>query len=103
MTVEEATQLVPSKFRYACQTYTIKISEKGDTFGTFDTLRNEIELFLSVEDDNGNYVPVNKEQFKSTYYHELGHCINFNWNTETDEAFAQAFANFMMEYLETKE
>lgn len=102
MTKEEAIKLVPSRFRIACEDYTVKITEKGDDFGTFDTIRNEIELFLNVKDDDGIYVEVSKQKFTATWYHELGHCLNYFWNTDVGEDFAQAFSTFMVEFNETK-
>ena len=103
MTKEEAEKLVPHKFRIACEDYTVKITENGDDFGTFDTINNEIELFLNVRDDDGHYIEITKQKFLATWYHELGHCINYCWNTETGEDFAQAFSNFMMQFNETKQ
>lgn len=103
MNLTEAEALVPKSFIIACHTITIKIEEKGDSFGEYDSLRNTITLFLEVSEDDGrHYVAQSKEQFLNTYWHEVYHVFNFFWNTEMDESLAQSFANFTCEYLNTK-
>lgn len=103
MQIEEAKKLVPSKFRIACEEYTVVIDEKGEDYGSFCDSTNEIRLSLNIYEGDNKWTEVSKTKFMSTWYHELGHCFNYYWNTETDEGFAQAFSAFMMEFNETKQ
>ena len=99
MTIEEAKVFIPKEFVIACNKITTKIVDEGEDFGSFDSLRNTINISLGVRDASGNLVIFTKEQVQNTYYHEVFHCFNYFFNTEMDEALAQTFANFMCEYL----
>jgi len=102
MTIKEAQAFIPREFTIACNKITINIVEEGEDFGSFDSLRNAINVSLGVRDDSGKLVTFTKEQIKNTYYHEVFHCFNYFFNTEMDEALAQTFANFTCEYLTSK-
>ena len=45
---------------------------------------------------------ISDKQMLATFYHELGHCMDYMFDCTTDEAHAQCFSNFMMEFLESK-
>lgn len=94
---------IPSEFVIANQKIKITIKDKGEQFGLWDSLRNEITLYLEVKDDDNNtYVVQTREQLMSTYWHELFHCFNFFYNTECSEELAQSFSNLMCQYEATK-
>lgn len=102
MTIEEAERIIPKEFTIACNKITTIIVDEGEDFGSFDSLRNVINISLGVRDASGKLVTFTKEQVLNTYYHEVFHCFNYFFNTEMDEALAQTFANFTCEYLTSK-
>lgn len=102
MTIEEAEKLVPKQFRLACHTFDVIINEEGNYFGQFCISKNRIDLNLKIRFEDET-VEVSKEAFINTFWHELMHVFNYFYNTETDEGIAQSFANFMCEFLETKQ
>lgn len=102
MTIEEAQAFIPREFTIACNKIITKVVDEGEDFGSFDSLRNIINISLGVRDASGNLVTFTKEQVLNTYYHEVFHCFNYFFNTEMDEALAQTFANFTCEYITSK-
>lgn len=90
---------IPSEFKCAGFTVKIEIHDKLSTnaYGDFDDARNLIRLAKKVEVDNIE-VELTEQQIVNSYFHELIHCFQFYFNTNTDEAQAQVFANFICEY-----
>jgi len=64
MTIKEAQAFIPREFTIACNKITINIVEEGEDFGSFDSLRNVINISLGVRDDSGKLVTFTKEQIK---------------------------------------
>lgn len=97
-------QKLPKHFWIAQQMILVEIKdEPGDVFGYFDTAHNVIVIYTKMQSNyDHKVVELSEEQILNTYYHELFHCFNYFWNTDTDEALAQVFANFMREYERTK-
>ena len=98
---------IPKKFRIAGHEYVVKsnniVSVDGDSvFGANDVVRCEVLLAKTVATSEGE-VAVSECQTENTFWHEVFHTFNYYWNTERDEALAQTFANFMCEFLHSKE
>ena len=94
---------IPNKFLIAGNEIKVIVSDQnvGSTFGYFDSVKNEITIY-TVAVTESEIVELKDEQIMNTYFHELFHCFNFFWNTETNEDLAQVFSNFMCEYERTK-
>lgn len=95
---------IPSKFKIGGQIFQIKLLDQvnnGNSYGDFSYCPAEIRLATKYEDNGLKEIPHN--QMLNNFWHEVFHCFNYMWNTETDEALAQTFANFMCEYEESKE
>ncbi len=73
----------------------------NSNYGDFNDVKNLIRIAKSVEVDK-ELIPLTKEQILNTFYHEACHCFQWYFNTDTNEAQAQTFANFMQEFLRTK-
>lgn len=100
--------IIPKEFTICGSLYKINVVEStkdiGDNLGRCSYLRHAIELAKKTEDEDG-ILTIPDDEFAKTYLHELGHCfLDYynNSNIEDREAFAQAFSNFMYEYLHTK-
>lgn len=93
---------IPEQFKIANQIITVKIVDKlpDNSYGHFCDVTNVIEIARSIklEDD---YILLTQEQLSNTFWHEVFHAFQFYFNTDTDEAQAQCYANFMRELLAT--
>ena len=97
---------LPVKFKIANQEYTVKLVEYLDDreFGEFDCIKAEIRIAKKIRSSfDDELYELNEEQILNTFWHEVFHCFNWHWNTDLDEGLAQSFANFMREYISTKE
>lgn len=99
--------VIPNKFTVAGSTYNVNIlenSEKdlGGVLGDFTNLLHEIRLAKTCGFENDT-IEIPEDEFIKTYLHELGHCFGYYYNGDNSEEFANAFANFLYEYLITKE
>ena len=52
---------------------------------------------------NGELTPLSKRQMENTFYHELYHSFQFYSGKEYSEVECNIFANFMLEFNETKQ
>ena len=95
--------LIPDSFKCAGFTIKVEICDKlpDNTYGDFNDAKNLIRIAKSVESDK-EIISLTKEQILNTFYHEVCHCFQWYFNTDTYEAQAQVFANFMQEFLKTK-
>lgn len=102
-TSENIYSYIPSSFNCAGFTIKIEIYDKlpDNNYGDFSDAKNLIRIAKSVETDK-EVIQLTKEQIINTLYHELIHCFQWYYNTDTDEAQAQVFANFMQEFMRTK-
>jgi len=102
-TSESVYSYIPSSFKCAGFTIKIEIYNKlpNNTYGDFNDAKNLIRIAKSVEIDK-EVIQLTKEQITNTLYHEVCHCFQWYYNTGTDEAQAQVFANFMQEFMGTK-
>ena len=103
----EDITLIPKRFTIAGSEYEVKMVESSEddldgNYGDFSNLAHELRIALNAKLD-GEPTKVREDEVLKTYLHELGHCFNCYYNNELSEEFANAFSNFMYEYLHTKE
>lgn len=100
--------IIPKKFTICGSNYKVNFVESSErdlngALGDFSNLTHEIRIALEANVDDSSTMNVPEDELLKTYLHELGHCFNYYYNSENSEEFANAFANFMYEYLHTKE
>ena len=98
--------VIPKEFTIAGSTYSVEIvenSEKdlGGALGDSTGLLHEIRVAKTCRFEE-DIVNIPEDEFIKTYLHELGHCFGYYYKGDNSEEFANAFANFMYEYLTTK-
>lgn len=92
--------MLPKKFKIANQEIKVEICDSlpnGD-YGLWDDPTNTIKVARYIDD-----IELSKEQIYNSFYHELVHAFQFYFDNKYDEAQAQCYANFIREYLTTKE
>ena len=95
---------IPDSFKIAGITFKVdKVDniKNGSRYGEFNDCNNTIKIANRVLiDDVWTEVPeLNK---LNTFYHALMHAFNYYYNNECSESLAQVFANFMIEFEQTK-
>lgn len=103
----EDIALIPKRFTIAGSEYKVKTVDSseddlGGNYGDFSNLSHELRIALNAKLDD-EPIKIREDEVLKTYLHELGHCFNYYYNNECSEEFANAFSNFMYEYLHTKE
>lgn len=98
--------IIPDEFTISGSTYNVSLvesSEKdlGGALGDFTNFFHEIRLAKTCGFE-GDIIEVPEDEFIKTYLHELGHCFGYWYKGDNSEEFANAFANFMYEYLTSK-
>ena len=89
---------IPSSFKIGAQEYKVEIvDELEDNYGEYSYTPPVIQI---ARKSCGETIPPN--QMEATFWHELFHCFQYMFDCTTDEAQAQSFSNFMMEFLESK-
>ena len=93
---------IPSEFELAGIKF--KVIEKesitdDDTelYGEFDTNQNTIILAKTIYGEE-----ITSQTKINTFYHELAHVLQYYYNNELDESFAQSVGNLLMQYNQTK-
>ena len=99
--------LIPKEFVINGSKYYVKLVNSSENdldgnYGDFSNLTHELRIALNAKLDNKK-IPIRDDEVLKTYLHELGHCFNYYYNSEVSEEFANAFSNFMYDYLHTKE
>lgn len=94
---------IPSKFKCAGFEINVEFVDKIDkgTFGCFDDATNVITIARNVLTDNG-LIELSERQIMNTFLHELCHVFQWYSGKDFDETVANIFANFILEYTETK-
>lgn len=101
------TFIIPDKFTISGTEYNVLVVESaekdlgGGVLGDFSSLIHEIRVAKKCLFEN-EVIDISEEEIIKTYLHELGHCFGWWYNNDDSEAFANAFSNFMFEYLKTK-
>ena len=110
LTEAEIYKVIPKQFTIACHTITVivkdwiapKNPEKEESFyGEWHDVKCTIEIARAIKSDD-EVIPLNIEQIKNTFYHEMFHCFFFFGQIPQDEMIVQALANFMREYETSK-
>lgn len=97
--------IIPKSFCIAGgQKHTVEIVDNinHSKYGDFSDAECKIRLARTINVE-GEEIELTQEAIERCYLHELAHAFNYAYNCECDEALAQAFSNFMYEYLKTKE
>ena len=93
---------IPKQFSFAGIIFKVEIVDTVKTdsesdYGIFDTNQNTIKLAKYIDGET-----VTEQTMENTFYHELAHALQYYYNNELDESFAQCIGNFLMEYNHTK-
>jgi len=90
---------IPSYFKIGGQEYNVEIVDTldDDNYGEYSYTPAKIQLARVTA---GETIP--PKQQEATFWHELFHAFQYMFNCTIDEAQAQCFSNFMMEFLESK-
>ena len=89
---------IPSSFKIGGQEYKVEFVDKleDDIYGDYSYTPPIIRV---ARNSAGEQIPNN--QMEATFWHELFHAFQYMFDCTTDEAQAQCFSNFMMEFLES--
>ena len=74
---------------------------EGRILGKWLDNRAEIHIAKNIKED-GEWVECCDYVLENTFWHEFGHVLQYYGIGENNEAFAQAFATFIMEFNKTK-
>lgn len=96
--------MIPDKFKLAGFEITVDKVEKtdGNNYGYWNDVNNTIVIAKNISIKNGELTPLSDRQIKNTFYHELYHAFQFYSGREYSEVECNIFANFMLEFDETK-
>ena len=96
--------MIPDKFKLAGFEITVDKVEKTDdnNYGYWDDVNNTIVIAKNISMKNGELTSLSDRQIKNTFYHELYHAFQFYSGREYSEVECNIFANFMLEFDETK-
>lgn len=95
---------IPNKFKIAGFEINVKFVEITDdnSYGYWSDPENTIYLAKNISISPGTLVVLTDRQIQNTFLHELAHVFQFYSGKDYDEVDANIFANFMLEFLETK-
>ena len=98
---------IPSSFTLGGRTWNVVRKEtinNGRTFGLWLDNKAEIHLAENVfcDTDTDKLEAVNEYQLENTFWHEIGHLFQYYSTGHTDDTFAQTFATFMTELINSK-
>lgn len=96
--------MIPNKFKIAGFEITVNIVEKTDnnSYGFWDDVNNTIVIAKNISMKNGELTALSERQIENTFYHELYHSFQFYSGKKYSEVECNIFANFMLEFNETK-
>lgn len=97
--------IIPEKFKVAGFDVTVDFVDKTEdnNYGHQDDVTNTIVISKNISMKNGELTPLSKRQMENTFYHELCHAFQFYSGKEYSEVECNIFANFMLEFNETKQ
>ena len=93
---------IPSEFELAGIKFKVIekesiIDDDTELYGEFDTNQNTIILAKTIYGEE-----ITSQTKINTFYHELAHVLQYYYNNELDESFAQSVGNLLMQYNQTK-
>lgn len=95
---------IPEKFKIAGFDIKVELVDKTDdnNFGNWNDVTNIITVAKNISLKNGELTSLTERQMQNTFFHELLHAFQFYCGKEYSEIECNVFANFMVEFLETK-
>jgi hypothetical protein len=95
---------IPEKFKIAGFDIKVELVDKTDdnNFGNWNDVTNTITITKNISLKNGELTSLTERQMQNTFFHELLHAFQFYCGKEYSEIECNVFANFMVEFLETK-
>lgn len=95
---------IPKNFKTAGFDIEVDIVDKTEDneFGYWNDVTNTITVAKNISLKNGELTALSERQVKNTFFHELFHAFQFFSGKEYSETDCNIFANFMLEFLETK-
>jgi hypothetical protein len=95
---------IPEKFKIAGFDIKVELVDKTDdnNFGNWNDVTNTITVAKNISLKNGELTSLTERQMQNTFFHELLHAFQFYCGKEYSEIECNVFANFMVEFLETK-
>lgn len=93
----------PEKFEIGGQEITIKIEdidEKENRFGYYNSVKEEIVIFKTVEDEDG-VVELTESQLMDSLWHEVFHAFQYHSKNETSETESATYASFMTQFIKS--
>lgn len=97
--------IIPTKFKVAGFEVNVEFQDKleDNNYGYWNDVTNTIVLAKNISLKNGELTALSKRQMENTFYHELYHAFQFYSGKEYSEVECNIFANFMLEFNETKQ
>lgn len=97
--------MIPNKFKIAGFEIGVTFEDKLDdnNYGYWNDVSNTIVLAKNISLKNGELTSLTDRQIKNTFYHELFHAFQFYSGKKYCEIECNIFANFMLEFEETKQ
>lgn len=95
---------IPEKFNLGGRTWHVLYQDeidKGQVFAKWYDSNAEILLALNVLED-GELTPCTEYQLINSFWHEYGHILQYYSQGNTDDTFAQTFATFITEFINTQ-
>jgi len=111
LTDAEIYKFLPREFKIACHTIKVIVEDwiptknpkaEDSCYGQWHDVHCTVKVARAVKTEDDEVIPLNEEQIKNTFWHEVFHCFFFFGSIGQDEMIVQALANFMREYETTK-
>lgn len=95
---------IPKNFKIAGFDIKVDMVDKTEdnNYGCWNDVINTITIAKNISLNNGELTKLSDRQIKNTFFHELFHTFQFFSGKEYSEMDCNIFANFMLEFLETK-
>lgn len=95
---------IPKQFKIAGFDIKVELVDKTDdnNFGNWNDVTNTITIAKNISLKNGELTSLTERQIQNTFFHELLHAFQFYCGKEYSEIECNVFANFIVEFLETK-
>lgn len=96
--------IIPEKFKVAGFEVKVEFVEKtnDNVYGCWDDVNNTITIAKNISLKNGELTALSERQMQNTFFHELCHAFQFYSGKTYSETDCNIFANFMLEFNETK-
>ena len=95
--------MIPTTFSLAGMNFQVKIVDTiqdGNEYGEYSDATNTINVAKQIK-ENDKLIDLKLDTMRNTFLHELFHVFQYYFDNKFDEAQAQVYANFLMEFLQT--